>query len=72
MTERVNKTLINKYDLPLQENVIRIKKEKTFKIYIRDKRFTQFEEVKKFEDAYSKWQNCKYSVFVNSEVQLIC
>lgn len=29
-------------------------------------RYTQFTEVKRFEDAWSKWQGCKYSVFVNS------
>ena len=52
---------------PLQENVISNKeREKLSKFILETKRFTQFEEVKKFEDAYSKWQNCKYSVFVNS------
>lgn len=30
------------------------------------KRFTQFTKVKEFEEAWSKWQGCKYSVFVNS------
>lgn len=29
-------------------------------------RYTQFTEVKKFENAWSQWQGCKYSVFVNS------
>lgn len=30
------------------------------------KRFTQFIKVKEFEQAWSDWQGCKYSVFVNS------
>ncbi len=30
------------------------------------KRLTQGDAVKKFERAWSKWQGCKYSVFVNS------
>ncbi len=30
------------------------------------KRYTQFTEVRRFENAWSKWQGCKYSVFVNS------
>ena len=29
-------------------------------------RFSQGEEVKKFEEQWSKWQDCKYSVFCNS------
>lgn len=29
-------------------------------------RFTQFEKVKQFEGNFSKWQGCKYSVYVNS------
>ena len=52
---------------PLQENVISNKeREKLSRFILKTKRFTQFKEVKKFEVAYSKWQNCKYSVFVNS------
>src|SRR6185503_10677670 len=30
------------------------------------KRFTQFNKVKEFEAAFSRWQGCRYSVFVNS------
>jgi CDP-6-deoxy-D-xylo-4-hexulose-3-dehydrase len=30
------------------------------------KRFTQFSKVKEFETAFSRWQGCRYSVFVNS------
>lgn len=29
-------------------------------------RYTQFTQVKKFEEEYSKWQGCTYSVLVNS------
>ena len=29
-------------------------------------RFTQFVKVRAFEEAWSSWQNCRYSVFVNS------
>jgi CDP-6-deoxy-D-xylo-4-hexulose-3-dehydrase len=29
-------------------------------------RFTQFVKVRAFEDAWSRWQGCRYSVFVNS------
>ncbi|MBI3793926.1 MAG: DegT/DnrJ/EryC1/StrS aminotransferase family protein [Nitrospinae bacterium] len=30
------------------------------------KRFTQFTKVREFEEVWSKWQGCKYSVYVNS------
>ena len=43
-----------------------MKEKKTFKFYFKYKRFTQFTEVDKFEKAYSKWQKCKYSIYVNS------
>ena len=29
-------------------------------------RFTQFTKVREFEEAWSRWQSCRYSVFVNS------
>jgi len=32
----------------------------------RNKRFTQFKKVKEFEKKFSKWNNSKYSVLVNS------
>jgi CDP-6-deoxy-D-xylo-4-hexulose-3-dehydrase len=52
---------------PLQENIIsRFEKKNLIQFILKTKRFTQFKEVKKFEDNYSKWQGCKYSVFVNS------
>ena len=57
----------NKFYWPLQENVIS-KKERLdlSKFIMNTKRFTQFTEVSKFENSFSKWQKCKYSVFVNS------
>ena len=52
---------------PLQENVISSNERKKLSRFILNtKRFTQFTEVLKFEKYYSKWQNCKYSIFVNS------
>ncbi len=52
---------------PLQENVISsIERKKLSKFILNTKRFTQFTEVSNFEKNYSKWQNCKYSIFVNS------
>jgi len=30
------------------------------------KRFTQYEKVREFEQAFAAWQGCRYSVFVNS------
>lgn len=52
---------------PLQENIISdFEKKKLVQFIFKTKRFTQFKEVKKFENNYSKWQGCKYSVFVNS------
>src|SRR3990167_1329656 len=51
----------------LQENIL---EEKDIDILVDSikttKRFTQFNRVKEFEEAWSKWQDCKYSVFVNS------
>lgn len=52
---------------PLQENVISTNERKKLSNFILNtKRFTQFVEVDKFEKAYSKWQNSKYSIYVNS------
>lgn len=33
---------------------------------LKTQRFSQGEQVRKFEKEWSKWQGCKYSVFVNS------
>ena len=51
----------------LQENIIDHPQINILIDFIKNtERYTQFTEVKKFEDAWSKWQGCKYSVFVNS------
>lgn len=51
----------------LQENIIdRSQTEILINFIKTTERYTQFIEVKKFEDAWSRWQGCKYSVFVNS------
>jgi len=51
----------------LQENVINQQDIEILLSFIKTtKRFTQFTKVKEFEEEYSKWQGCKYSVFVNS------
>jgi len=51
----------------LQENVLDNTDLNLLVSFIREtKRFTQFTQVKAFEDAFAKWQGCKYCVFVNS------
>ena len=51
----------------LQENIIDRPQIDILINFIKTtERYTQFTEVKKFEDAWSAWQGCKYSVFVNS------
>jgi len=51
----------------LQENVVNQEDIETLLSFIRTtKRFTQFTKVREFEEEYSRWQGCKYSVFVNS------
>jgi CDP-6-deoxy-D-xylo-4-hexulose-3-dehydrase len=52
---------------PLQENIITDLDLDVLVNFIRTtKRFTQFKCVRKFENAFSKWQGCNYSIFVNS------
>lgn len=52
---------------PLQENIISNEELDLLVNFIREtKRFTQFTKVREFEQAYSEWMGCKYSVFVNS------
>ena len=52
---------------PLMENVVSQGDLEVLINFIKKtKRFTQFEKVKEFEDAFSLWQGCKYSVYVNS------
>jgi CDP-6-deoxy-D-xylo-4-hexulose-3-dehydrase len=58
---------MKKFFWKLQENIIDKKNTDILVKFIKKtKRYTQFTEVKKFEKAWSKWQGCKYSVFVNS------
>jgi CDP-6-deoxy-D-xylo-4-hexulose-3-dehydrase len=52
---------------PLQENVLGLtEKKKLSNFILKTDKFTQSTEVKKFEEYYSRWQGCKYSIFVNS------
>jgi CDP-6-deoxy-D-xylo-4-hexulose-3-dehydrase len=52
---------------PLQENILEKKDSEELVEFIRSTdRFTQFVKVREFEAAWSKWQGCKYSVYVNS------
>jgi CDP-6-deoxy-D-xylo-4-hexulose-3-dehydrase len=51
----------------LQENILEKKDIEELVDFIRTTdRFTQFVKVREFEEAWSKWQGCKYSVYVNS------
>lgn len=57
----------NKIIWKLQENIIDHPQVDILINFIKTtERYTQFTEVKKFENAWSEWQGCKYSVFVNS------
>jgi CDP-6-deoxy-D-xylo-4-hexulose-3-dehydrase len=52
---------------PLMENIITDKDLDVLINFIKTtKRFTQFTRVREFETAFSKWQGCNHSVFVNS------
>lgn len=58
---------MRKYIWKLQENIIDKSNINTLVNFIRTtKRYTQFKKVREFEKVWSKWQGCKYSVFVNS------
>lgn len=58
---------MGKYIWKLQENIIDKSNIDTLVNFIRTtKRYTQFTKVKDFEKLWSKWQGCKYSIFVNS------
>ena len=51
----------------LQENILTKEDLKNLVDYLYStNRYTQFTQVKKFEEDYSKWQGCKHSVYVNS------
>lgn len=52
---------------PLQENILTDNDLDVLVNFIKTtKRFTQFENVRAFEEAFCKWQKCQFSVFVNS------
>lgn len=52
---------------PLMENIVTDNDITVMTDFIKKtKRFTQFICVREFEEAYSKWLGCKYSVYVNS------
>src|ERR1700710_1948165 len=51
----------------LQENILEVKDKEYLVDFIQSTdRFTQFEKVKQFEAAWSKWQGIGFSTFVNS------
>ncbi len=51
----------------LQENVLSDLDLQSLSDFIKTtKRFTQFTNVAKFEEAFARWQGCKYCVYVNS------
>ncbi len=51
----------------LQENIINHEEIATLINFLKTtERYTQFTKVRKFEETWSKWQGCRYSVFVNS------
>lgn len=55
------------YTWPLmQDGVTHEDKELMTDFLMKSSRLTQGEKVAEFEEAWSKWQGCKYSVFVNS------
>lgn len=51
----------------LQENILEKDDIEILAAFMRStERFTQFEKVREFEDAWSRWQGCRYSIFVSS------
>ena len=51
----------------LQENILEQADKDVLTDYVKNSdRFTQFTKVKDFEAAWSVWQGCKYSTYVNS------
>ena len=48
------------------ENINEDEKKKLADFILSTDKYTQGEHVKKFEEEWSAWQGCKYSVFVNS------
>jgi len=61
------KTGTKNFSWKLQENIVDKENIDTLIDFIKStERYTQFTKVKEFEQAWSEWQKCKYSVFVNS------
>src|SRR5262245_7738670 len=59
--------LTNSMIWKLQENILENEDKEELIEFIRTTpRFTQFEKVREFEKAWSLWQGCRYSVYVNS------
>lgn len=48
------------------ENISEKEKKQLSEFILSTDKYTQGEQVKKFEEEWSAWQGCKYSVFVNS------
>ena len=58
---------MNKYKWPLMADAIGAEERAALVDFINTTdRFTNGPEVKKFEEQWSEWQGCKYSVMVNS------
>lgn len=58
---------MNKMIWKLQENIVDQENIDTLINFIKStERYTQFTKVREFEEAWSKWQGRKYSIFVNS------
>ena len=60
--------MINNFEWPLINDSITKEDKKALTDFINTDgvRFTQGEQVRKFEDKWSKWIGCKHSVYVNS------
>tara|TARA_R110000823_G_scaffold15282_6_gene49833 strand:- start:304 stop:1473 length:1170 start_codon:yes stop_codon:yes gene_type:complete len=50
----------------MDDAITQEQREKLSDFCLNSDRFSQGEEVRKFEEQWSKWQGCKYSVFCNS------
>ena len=56
---------MTKFDWPLQKNTVGLReKAALIKFIATSDRFTNGPECRKFEEEWSKWQGCKYSVYV--------
>jgi len=50
----------------MDDAITQEQREKLAAFCLKSDRFSQGQEVRKFEEQWSKWQGCKYSVFCNS------